>query len=167
MTTVLESLMKVRPHIISHVTFVVSALYKTMNQNELEKRVENSRLSIFRSHVRSTFIIAARKKVCCCTPRRAAANYQLYSSILFLILSQIMVFSSYAIFLGNFFFAGPQPATPPQPQWKPGWLDCWPKLIENERELFENVKKFIENWKKLIKKAEISDEDVSKLMILK
>ena len=42
-----------------------------MNQNELERRVENYRLSIFRSHVRSTFIIAAkgsyhaaRKKVC-------------------------------------------------------------------------------------------------------
>ena len=73
----LESLINVRPHIISHVTFVVSALYKTMNQNELERRVENSRLSIFRSHVRSTFIIAAkgsyhaaRKKVCCCTQQQ-------------------------------------------------------------------------------------------------
>ena len=48
-----------------------------MNQNELERRVENSRLSIFRSHVRSTFIIAAkgsyhaaRKKVCCCTQQQ-------------------------------------------------------------------------------------------------
>ena len=68
--------MKVRPHIISHATFIVGALYKTMNRNKLEKRVDNYRLSMLRSHVRSTFIIAARKKVCCCTPRRAAANYQ-------------------------------------------------------------------------------------------
>ena len=49
-----------------------------MNQNKLEKRVENYRPSVSRSQVRSTFIIAARKKVCCCTPRPAAANYQLF-----------------------------------------------------------------------------------------
>ena len=81
MTTVPESLIKVRPHNISHVTFIVGALYKMTNQNKLENGVEKYPLSRLRSHVRSTFIIAARKKVCCCTPKRAAANYQLYSQI--------------------------------------------------------------------------------------